>query len=206
MPNVEADIRLGDVVVCSSYKQFVRVVQYDLGKATTGGFEQRGGFHEQYARILLNAASNVPAQPMGGKSRLLENLSKLTYLPVFARENAGPDVLFTAVCMIIGRSCVWAMQYERQSRSQEIVVHYGTVVSGNQVVRDGATRDGISLRLGGVLCIEMEAASLMDSFDVSSLRGICDYVDSHKNKRVATRCGRNGSGLCEGSAGGDVSS
>ncbi len=35
----------------------------------------------------------------------------------------------------------------------------------------------------GVLCFEMEAAGLMDSFDVSSLRRICDYVDSHKNKR-----------------------
>ena len=75
------------------------------------------------------------------------------------------------------------MQYERQSRSQEIVVHYGTMISGNQVVRDGVTRDRISLRLGGVLCFEMEAAGLMDSFDVSSLRRICDYVDSHKNKR-----------------------
>ena len=43
VPNVEADIRIRDVVVCSPYKHFVRVVQYDLGKATTGGFEQTGG-------------------------------------------------------------------------------------------------------------------------------------------------------------------
>jgi nucleoside phosphorylase len=63
------------------------------------------------------------------------------------------------------------------------MVHYGTIASGNQVMRDGATRDRISLRLGGVLCFEMETAGLMDSFPCLVIRGICDYADSHQNKR-----------------------
>ena len=35
----------------------------------------------------------------------------------------------------------------------------------------------------GVLCVEMEAAGLMDDFPCLVIRGICDYADSHKNKR-----------------------
>jgi nucleoside phosphorylase len=35
----------------------------------------------------------------------------------------------------------------------------------------------------GVLCFEMEAAGLMNSFPCLVIRGICDYADSHKNKQ-----------------------
>jgi nucleoside phosphorylase len=34
-----------------------------------------------------------------------------------------------------------------------------------------------------VLCVEMEVAGLMDEFPCLVIRGICDYADSHKNKR-----------------------
>ena|SRR5256885_15501310 len=33
------------------------------------------------------------------------------------------------------------------------------------------------------MCVEMEAAGLMDSFPCLVIRGICDYADSHKNKK-----------------------
>jgi nucleoside phosphorylase len=186
VPSVEADIRLEDVVVSSPHNRHGGVVQYDLGKATPSGFEQKG-FSNSPPRILLNAVSNIQANQWVGKSRLLEYLSKLTDLLAFARENAGPDVLFTAEYDHEGRATCERCSKEKvinwQSRSQDIMVHYGTIASGNQVMRDGATRDRISLRLGGVLCFEMEAAGLMDSFPCLAIRGICDYADSHKNKR-----------------------
>jgi len=50
-------------------------------------------------------------------------------------------------------------------------------------MRDAAERDRVSAELGGVLCFEMEAAGLMNSFPCLVIRGICDYADSHKNKR-----------------------
>jgi hypothetical protein len=34
-----------------------------------------------------------------------------------------------------------------------------------------------------ILCVEMEAAGLMDAFPCLVIRGICDYADSHKNKQ-----------------------
>ncbi|OCK76289.1 TPR-like protein [Lepidopterella palustris CBS 459.81] len=76
------------------------------------------------------------------------------------------------------------MLVERSPRaSKEIIVHYGTIASGNQVIKDGVTRDKLSSELGGVLCFEMEAAGLMNTFPCLVVRGICDYADSHKNKR-----------------------
>jgi Cdc6-like AAA superfamily ATPase len=33
------------------------------------------------------------------------------------------------------------------------------------------------------MCVEMEAAGLMDTFPCLVIRGICDYADSHKNDR-----------------------
>jgi nucleoside phosphorylase len=50
-------------------------------------------------------------------------------------------------------------------------------------MKDGVTRDRISAELGGILCFEMEAAGLMNTFPCLVIRGICDYADSHKNKR-----------------------
>jgi nucleoside phosphorylase len=50
-------------------------------------------------------------------------------------------------------------------------------------MRDGKARDKVSSELGGVLCFEMEAAGLMNRFPCLIIRGICDYADSHKNKR-----------------------
>jgi nucleoside phosphorylase len=64
----------------------------------------------------------------------------------------------------------------------EIAVHYGTIASGNQVMKHAVVRDKLSAELGGVLCFEMEAAGLMNSFPCLVVRGICDYCDSHKNK------------------------
>lgn len=64
---------------------------------------------------------------------------------------------------------------------KEIVVHTGNIASGDQVMRDGRTRDRIAA-LEKVICFEMEAAGLMNSFPCLVIRGICDYADTHKNK------------------------
>lgn len=63
-----------------------------------------------------------------------------------------------------------------------MLVHQGLIASGNKVIKDAAFRDALNRRFGGnVLCVEMEAAGLMDNFPCIVVRGICDYADSHKN-------------------------
>ena len=64
-----------------------------------------------------------------------------------------------------------------------MVIYYGIIASGNQVIKDGIFRDRISTELGGVMCFEMEVAGLMNDFPCLVIQGICDYADSHKNKK-----------------------
>jgi len=54
------------------------------------------------------------------------------------------------------------------------VVHYGIIALGNQVIRN----------LGGVLCFEMEAAGLMNTFPCLAGRRskVARNSDSHENK------------------------
>lgn len=171
----ETDIRLGDVVVSQPHQGYGGVVQYDFRKATRSGF-QRTGFLNSPPVMLLNAINKLRENQRRRKSQLSEHVSKLRHIPEFTREAAGPDVLFEATYNHAGGPTC-------QSRSdQEPVVHYGTIASGNQVIKHAAERDTVSKEFGGVFCFEMEAAGLMNSFPCLVIRGICDYADSHKNK------------------------
>jgi nucleoside phosphorylase len=64
-----------------------------------------------------------------------------------------------------------------------VVVHHGTIASGNQVIKDAAVRDKLSAELGGVLCFKIEAAGPINSCPCLVVRGVYNYVGSHKNKR-----------------------
>lgn len=50
-------------------------------------------------------------------------------------------------------------------------------------MKDAAERDRISKELNGVLCFEMEAAGLINSFPCLIIRGISDYTDLYKNDK-----------------------
>jgi nucleoside phosphorylase len=186
VPSDECDIRLGDVVVGKPSKTYGGVVQYDSGKATTGGFEPTGSLNAP-PTILLNAVANLRARHIGGSTRLLEYSAKLNSLTAFRRGAAGSDNLFKATYNHKGgptcSNCSKYYSVPRKQRKEEVEVHYGTIASGNKVIRDAVERDRVSARLGGVLCFEMEAAGLMNSFPCLVIRGICDYADSHKNKK-----------------------
>ncbi|KAF2679909.1 WD domain protein [Lentithecium fluviatile CBS 122367] len=187
VPRAGVDIRLGDVVVSQPDKTFGGVVQYDSGKATLGGFERTGSLNSPPG-ILLAAVASVQANEFRGKSKLTEHIAKLENVPKFRRDKAGLDILFEATYNHGGGqtcgSCSTDRQEARQPREsgEEVVAHYGTIASGNQVIKNAAERDKVSAELGGVLCFEMEAAGLMNSFPCLVIRGICDYADSHKNK------------------------
>jgi nucleoside phosphorylase len=186
VPSEEADVRLGDVVVSNPYRTHGGVVQYDSGKSTETGFERTGSLNPPPS-VLLNAVAKLRAKHMMGRGRLAEYLSKLDTLPDFTRGAAGTDILFEAEYDHRGgptcRQCDTSYLVDREPRRQELIVHYGTIASGNQVMRSATERDRVSAELGGVLCFEMEAAGLMNSFPCLVIRGICDYADSHKNKR-----------------------
>ncbi|RDW72727.1 uncharacterized protein DSM5745_07899 [Aspergillus mulundensis] len=65
--------------------------------------------------------------------------------------------------------------------SHSTVIHFGGIASGNQVIKSGETRDHLARELD-IISFEMQAAGLMDVLPCLSIRGICDYSDSHKNE------------------------
>jgi nucleoside phosphorylase len=187
VPSEEADIRLGDIVVSQPSKGHGGVIQYDFGKTTPNGTE-RAGFLNAPPRILLSAVAKLRAKHDRGRSDLSVYITKLGRAPKFSRGQAGNDVLFEGGYIHREGSnclrCDSTRQIQREERAKDTPeVYYGTIASGNQVMRDGTIRDQISTEFGGVLCFEMEAAGLMNDFPCLVIRGICDYADSHKNKK-----------------------
>jgi nucleoside phosphorylase len=181
------DVRLGDVVVSQPSMGHGGVVQYDFGKSTPSGFVQTGLLSKP-PDILLNAIAKLQARYQCGymKSHRL-GVSALNGEQEFLGDVPGPDLLFEATYKHVDgatcEKCDRSQLVERPTRGEKAFrVHYGTIASGNQVIRDGVVRDEWSSKLGGVLCFEMEAAGLMNSFPCLVVRGICDYADSHKNK------------------------
>ena len=160
----------------------------ELAAAQPSGFERTGSLNSP-PQILLAAVARVRANELRDRSKLCEHIAKLEGVGKFQRSKAGPDVLFEATYDHEGgQTCGKCSGDRREAREprdseEEVVTHYGTIASGNQVIKDAAVRDRLSAELGGVLCFEMEAAGLMNSFPCLVVRGICDYADSHKNKR-----------------------
>lgn len=182
VPTVENDIRLGDVVVSRPDNGHGGVIQYDFGKNTPGGF-QRTGFLNSPPQVLLKAISKIRSDHLRGEKKFLQFVSNLKV----KIQRPGHDVLFEANSSHTGGStcekCNKSKIVKRKPRAdQEIMIHYGTIASGSQVMRDGVDRDRLSSELGDVLCFEMEAAGLMNIIPCLVIRGICDYADSHKNK------------------------
>ncbi|KAF1819697.1 purine and uridine phosphorylase [Dissoconium aciculare CBS 342.82] len=187
----EVDVRLGDVVVSRPNGQHGGVMQWDSGKTKAGGKFRRTGTLNKPPRELLNAVHGLQAEHLL-QDHLLEThlsamLSKYPAMKTFVHQGHDEDELFEAsydhargnTCGQCARSRV----VQRAARpSCRPYLHYGSIASGNEVMKDGRTRDRIAQQ-EGVICFEMEAAGLMDSFPCLVIRGICDYADSHKNKR-----------------------
>jgi ankyrin repeat domain-containing protein 50 len=188
VPSAGSDIRLGDVIVSQPHLQHGGVVQHDFGKTGACGRITRTGSLNAPPRVLLNAVSKLQAIHYRGRSSISTYLSIFDRLPLFSRDIAGADVLFEAMYNHGGGATCEQCSKERviqrteRGAQEKVTIHYGTIASGNQVMKDGASRDRLSAELGGVLCFEMEAAGLMNEFPCLVIRGICDYADSHKNK------------------------
>lgn len=191
VPSRDADIRLGDIVVSQPTDACGGVIQYDLGKAFSGGRFQRTGMLNRPPKTLLTALTTLRAHHYAEGSRVSEFISSIQAKvpPHNATRFARPtkeDFLFQAeydhvpsdTCINCDRSKL----VRRPSRKHgEPAIHYGLIGSANQVVKDGRRRDQLARDLG-LYCVEMEAAGLMNDFPCLVIRGICDYADSHKNK------------------------
>lgn len=195
-PSPLQDVRLGDIVVSQPDRTFGGVVQYDLGKTTKDGKFVRTGTLNAPPRVLLAAIARLKATHLGEDSQIPKLLSEMLrrkpkMRSTFVYQGAQCDRLYSARYDHVEsedeldecQRCDPGKVLSRPPRpTEDPEIHYGTIASGNQVIKDAPTRDRLREELGA-LCFEMEAAGLVQDFPCLVIRGVCDYADSHKNKR-----------------------
>lgn len=192
-PSEVHDIRLGDVVVSQTSGGLGGVIQYDFGKTREFGRFEQTGFLNRPPDLLLSALTRLKAIHISDSSSIPRILAQCS------TGNARREIL----CTYPGEAFDKLFQHDYHHASQDFkckdcdpaklvyrevrddlepFIHYGLIASGNQVMRDGVTREKLREQKD-VLCFEMEASGLMDNFPCLVIRGICDYSDTHKTKR-----------------------
>ncbi|KAM0320602.1 hypothetical protein ACHAPQ_009900 [Fusarium lateritium] len=166
--------RLGDVVVGSE------VIQYDIGKSFDDHFKRKS----IASRPDSNTRTALTKFKAGHEMHQNNIPSILRYLKQYAAPDSTLDVLFCSSCKSSStKDCGFCDEdnyVRRAPRSAGPRIHYGKIASGNQVLRNAMERDKIAEELD-VLCVDMEAAGVMDSFPCLSIRGLSDYADAYKN-------------------------
>lgn len=185
VPNDE-DVRLGDIVVSQPIGGHGGVIQYDFGKSEPGGFVHTG-FLNTPPHALLQALANLQARHIQGNNNIQKYVSVVERRALFRRPDPNSDILFQDTYDHVEgeRTChrcdMLRTVLRRPRGHNSIVVHYGTIASGNRVIKNAAERNFLNFQFRGVLCFEMEAAGLLNNWPCLVIRGISDYADSHKN-------------------------
>ncbi len=190
------DVRLGDVVVSMPSGGYGGVIQYDSGKFLQNRDFQRTGAlslpPKQLRKVVNHLRTNHEGKDNCITKHIEEMLSKfLEYTEKesnYSRLDSAQDLLFNAKYMHKEEgdtcaSCDKKQLVHRFDRPKDKpIIHYGNIASRSDVIRDALKRDQLGKDLD-VVCFEIKAAGLMDEFQCLVIREICDYSNSHKNKK-----------------------
>lgn len=197
VPSSKNDIRLGDIVIPFRHPDHGGVVRYDLGRSPTDQLFKSIEFLDPPPTFLLTAVNalkdeyDMTLEGIDGTiSKALEHNIRLR--KKFERPDPATDQLYQ--CHIVhpqhdehnlapdfkgDQSCL-VLRHPRDG-FKTTVVHYGTIASGNHIIKDGKIRDQLAAQ-DDVLCFGAEMVGLPPKIPSLVIRGISDYADSHKNK------------------------
>lgn len=192
VPSRTIDIRLGDVVVSIPEGTHGGVVQYDLGKLELDGLHRKGHL-DKPPKALLSAITSLREKHVWMEPEFPQHLTAILsnhrMAKRFGFQGAQHDRLFESNAFHPRNQtdcdhCLSALPIvQRPDREDDTPqVFYGTILSGDMVIKNGQERDRIAAAEKAI-CFEMEAAGLMNDFPCLVIRGISDYSDSHKNDR-----------------------
>lgn len=202
-------ILLGDVIISTSIVQSDFGRQGRDGIVRKDTIDDNFGRPSKEIRALLQILQTRKA----GKALRTNTIDALTTLLQDEAEWEYPgrecDVLFredydhkhyaargckaccrTGACEEVGKvSCEIAKCDPRKAMEREInrddeypLIHFGAFSSADQVIRSSKHRDAMNAA-DGVIGFEMEGAGVWDNFPTVIIKGVCDYADSHKNKK-----------------------
>ncbi len=199
-PSSRHDIRLGDIVVSVPRDKTGAVFHYDFGKTIQGQEFQTTGFLDQPPKIVRTAVQHLKSHYEIHGHHIEETIDQvLQRFPRLRRIYSKPDqhkdrLYLSGVlhpqggdggCEVIcgagtSQEPKLVVRSERTADEDNPAIHYGTIASADQMMKDAHIRDKLAAK-EDVLCFEMEAAGL-NQFPCLVIRGICDYSDTHKNK------------------------
>ncbi|KAL0939594.1 uncharacterized protein CTRU02_206204 [Colletotrichum truncatum] len=197
-PSPRHDIRLGDIVVSRRDGDKGGVFQYDLGKTIQNRDFEITSILDQPPMVLRTAVSALRSRYSIKGHQLNRSVdSALDRWPRLKKRYSRPpsdsdklyrsDIVHPESANGCDGNCSddsthLLSRTARDELEDNPAIHYGLIASANQLMKDATIRDKLA-KEHGVLCFEMEAAGLMNHFPCLVIRGICDYSDSHKNKR-----------------------
>ena len=193
--NPDEDIHLGDVVVGWAEQPGVpAVVQYDHVRQYVDEKVELLSRLDKPNRRLLSALSPIISDRVEGQTKFHEHLQRLVGLEDFHHPGIEDDILFEADFDHVKiepdllesgdpycSRCDHGRVVSRPQRgTTDPKFHLGTILSGERVMQDPRRRDELSKLHHNAICIEMEAAGVIEDTHCLVIRGIADYADSHK--------------------------
>ena len=167
IPSPENDINLGDVAVAVPDGNSPGVIGYDLVKIEPEEVHLKQ-WQNASPPMLRSAISTLDAQ-------FLASNGSDSYFRSYLERFAGTNFVRPQTS-----SQPYTVSTHTQRPRQHPVVHYGSILSGNKVIKSAAYRDEMGRRFKAI-AIEMEAAGMMNVLPVVVIRGISDFGDSDKN-------------------------
>jgi nucleoside phosphorylase len=167
IPSLKNDIHLGDVAVAIPDGDNSGVIGYDLVKIDPDEIRLKQWQNASHP-ILRSAISRLNTRFIasnGSDHYILSHLERFKGTN-FVRPKTPSQ---PSTCS----------EHIQQPREYPIV-HHGSILSGNKVIKSARFRDELS-REYRAIAIEMEAAGIMNALPVAVIRGISDFGDSEKN-------------------------
>ncbi|KAE8372592.1 hypothetical protein BDV26DRAFT_285801 [Aspergillus bertholletiae] len=150
IPSPTRDIRLGDVTMAVPEGDHPGVVGYDLGKAGDNDMFELKHWQNATHPLLRSVINFIRARDGSGFLRLLRILDDR---PEFQKPGS-PHV---------SDNRLW----NQPRNTTHPMIHCGTILSGNNVVKSQVKRDRLRDKYGGI-AVEMEAAGVMTRRPVST--------------------------------------
>ncbi len=183
IPNIEKPdkhVRLGDIVISGDNG----IIQYDMGKKISDGFEYNFSPRPVSALLLRNAQVLIEEKGKG-KFEFWENLDSLLEKDEEKYSRKKQDNLNDTPW--IEKSSIKLPKAPKGYNNNRPRVHIGAIASSNMVLKDSEARNKLVRDFPDVKAVEMEASGLADASwlhgkDCFVVRGICDYCNPSKHK------------------------
>ncbi|QYS95879.1 hypothetical protein H0G86_003147 [Trichoderma simmonsii] len=153
-PSPKHGIKLGDVVVSAAGG----VSQIELSEEMRKRIFQMTGFAVQPSTLLRTAVDGLKARYKTKRHQFEEDISRILKKYDGLAEHRRP---------------------EGAQAGDKISIHYGSIVSGGQVMKDTIPQDKPNGE-NDVLCTDTAVSGLMNGFPCLAIRGICDDSDPNK--------------------------